>query len=162
MKIIKTVNFTCKAYLHWSPNTHVHKPFLTNKYRNYCKCVLRGSLKKYANNLAVGRKTFLFKSNLIGAPERHKHSVLQVQFLRFNIIDKTKRHHSVKTERRHSVTFQSLFIQSTEWQVHFSDHSVTIQSPFRRLSVIFTLLFSIYSWSYKHYFFIYWILDIPE
>ena len=52
---------------------------------------------------------------------------------------KTKRHHSVKTERRHSVTFQSPFSRLTGRYI-----SVTIQwpfsaiqSPFRRLSVIF-------------------------
>lgn len=35
-------------------------------------CVTR-VIQKYADNIVVGRKTFFFKSNLIGAPQRHKH-----------------------------------------------------------------------------------------
>ena len=59
-------------------------------------------------------------------------------------------------------------------QSHFSHHSVdwiagtfqllfsAIQSPFRRLSVIFTFLFPVYYWSYMHYFFIYLMLDTRD
>ena len=76
----------------------------------------------------------------------------------FLSIHKTKRHHSVITERRHSVTFQSLFSRlngryitvTIQWP--FS----AIQSPFHRLSVIFT------SFSYitnMHYF---WVSRITE
>ena len=45
---------------------------------------------------------------------------------------KTKRHHSVKTERRHSVTFQSPFsrLNGRYISVTFQCHSVTIPSPF--------------------------------
>ena len=37
----------------------------------------------------------------------------------------------------------ALTIQSTKWQLHIKDPSVTNQSPFRRLSVIFTFLFPV-------------------
>ena len=84
-------------------------------------------------------------------------------------IHKTKRHYSVKNERRQLATFQwpfnrlngrynSVTIQSTEWQVQFSDHSVTIQSPFRRLSVtcmltflLFRILLILYALFFKMY-----------
>ena len=49
-----------------------------------------------------------------------------------NIWTHTRRHHFVKTERRHSVT-----IQSTSYQVHFSDHSVIIPSPFSNIRFLF-------------------------
>ena len=66
-------------------------------------------------------------------------------------LHKTKRHHSVKTERRHSVTFQSTHSRlngryiSVTIQWPFS----AIQSPFRRLSVLFNFFFSVYNLSYK-------------
>ena len=50
---------------------------------------------------------------------------------------KTKRHHSVKTERRHSGHL-SVTSQSSEYQVNFSDHLVNIQCH----SVIIPLPFS--------------------
>ena len=69
-----------------------------------------------------------------------------------SLLHKTKRHHSVKTERRHSVTFQSPFSRlngryisvTIQWPFR------AIQAPFRRLSVIFNFLFSVYTcnWSY--------------
>ena len=40
---------------------------------------------------------------------RHEKKALKVNILHFEFLHKTKRHHSVKTERRHSVTFQSPF-----------------------------------------------------
>ena len=77
---------------------------------------------------------------------------------------KTKRHHSVKTERRHSVTFQSPFSRlngryiSVIIQWPFSAiqcHSVTIPSPFSnnhfpffRIKLILYALFH-----YNHYIF---------
>ena len=77
---------------------------------------------------------------------------------------KTKRHHSVKTERRHSATFQSPFsrLNGRYISVTIQWPFVAIQSPFRHLSVIFTFLFSVYNWSYMHYFFIYFKFKIPR
>ena len=58
----------------------------------------------------------------------------------------------------------SVTIQSTEWQVHFSDHSVTIQchsvtipSPFSNIHFPF---FPYITDLIKHYFFIYLMLDL--
>ena len=70
---------------------------------------------------------------------------------KFMITHKTKRHHSVKTERRHSVTFQSPFSRLNGRYISVTIQSPfsAIQSPFRRLSVIFIFLFSVYNWSYK-------------
>ena len=64
---------------------------------------------------------------------------------------KTKRHHSVKTERHHSVTFQSPFswLNGRHISVTIQWPFSAIQSPFRRLSVIFNFFFSVYNLSYK-------------
>ena len=72
----------------------------------------------------------------------HCHTIFGTLVYHHAQMHKTKRHHSVKTERRHSVTFQSPFSRlngrhiSVTIQWPFS----AIQSPFRRLSVIFALL----------------------
>ena len=54
-------------------------------------------------------------------------------------IHKTKHHHSMKTERRHSVTFQSPFsrLNGRYISVTIQCHSVTIPSPFSNIQFPF-------------------------
>ena len=73
------------------------------------------------------------------------------------MIHKTKRHRSMKIERRYSVTFQSPFSRLNCWYISGTIQSPfsAIQSPSHRLSLLFIFLLSVFNWSNTHYFLIY-------
>ena len=111
--------------------------------------ILRVCYEGYSKNMQTtllsGAKLFFFKSNFIGAPQRHKHKHTGAVF-------KIQHHRQDKTPPFHEnwkapFSHLSVTIKSAEWQVHFSDHpvtvqchSVTIRSPFSNIYFPFFLL----------------------